>query len=61
MMRNTDQWTARLGRLLAVVALCGLGGAVQFGCEDDDDPVEATGEAIEDAGDETEDAIDDIG
>lgn len=61
MMRNRDEWFARFGRLLTLVALCGFAGLAQFGCENDDDPVEATGDALEDAGDSVEDAVDDIG
>lgn len=59
-MRNSEQLT-RLGRLLTLMALCGLAGGAQLGCDTDDDPVEETGDAIDDAGDEMEDAVDDIG
>lgn len=61
MMRNTNEWTVRFGRLLMLLALCGFAGVAQFGCDDPDDPAEATGEAIEDAGEEMEEAVDDIG
>jgi hypothetical protein len=60
-MRSTDEFAARSGRLLAMLALWAVAGVAQFGCDDDDDPAEAAGEAVEEAGDEIEDAVDDIG
>lgn len=59
-MRNSDQ-VSRLGRLLTLLALCGLAGGVQLGCDTNDGPAEDAGEAIDDAGDDMEDAVDDIG
>jgi hypothetical protein len=54
------RWMKHLMRMLAILAVRGMGSAVMVGCEDEG-PMEEAGENIDEAGEEVQDAGEEMG